>query len=74
MRVITPIYSDRNELEKVEAEVTTRVLGEESSAARGERGFGGGSPTLRRFLQFFSKTYAFLSILWSKFLLKTRVI
>jgi len=36
-------------------------------------GSGAKSPTLRRFLVFFPKKYAFLSILWSKFLLKTRL-
>jgi len=35
-------------------------------------GLGAEPPTLKRFLQYFFKNYAFLSILWSKFLLKTR--
>jgi len=38
-----------------------------------ERGASGAEPpTLRIFLQFFLKKYAFLSIIWYKFLLKTR--
>jgi len=42
----------------------------EPLAAGGQCGFGDGFPTLRRLYSFFQK-YAFLCIIWSKFLLKT---
>jgi len=37
-------------------------------------GSGADPPSLRRFLPFFFQKYALLSILWSKFLLKRRLI
>jgi len=37
-----------------------------------KRGFGGGAPDAEEIFTVFPKKYAFLSILWSKFLFKTR--
>jgi len=47
-------------------------LGVEPPAARGKRGFGGEALDTETIFAFFSKKYAFLRILCSKFLLKTR--
>jgi len=49
------------------------VWGTRPQPPEANRGSGADPPTLRRFLQFFSKNYAFLSMLWSKFLLNTCV-
>jgi len=45
------------------------VVWDGASAAGGQQNFGGGAPTLRRFLQFILKYNVFLGIFWSKFLL-----
>jgi len=42
----------------------------EPPAAGGKREFGGGASDAEAIFTFFPKKYAFLSILWSKFLLK----
>jgi len=45
-------------------------LGAEPPATEGKRGFEGGAPDAEEIFAVFSKKYAFLSILWSKFHLK----
>jgi len=47
-------------------------LGAEPPAAGGKRRFGGESSDAEAIYKVFSKKYELLSILWSKFLLKTR--
>jgi len=44
----------------------------EPPAAGGKREFGGGAPDAEEIFTVLSPKYAFLSILWSKVLLKTR--
>jgi len=51
-------------------DATTRGLGVEPPAAGGQRGFGNGAPNAAAIFLDFSKNKAFLSIFWSKFLLK----
>jgi len=47
-------------------------LGAKPPAAGGKQGFGGGASDAEEILTVFSQKFPFLSILWSKFLLKTR--
>jgi len=53
------------------------IVGESNNAGvsgppKANGGWGAKPPTLRQFFTFFFKKYSFLSLLWSKFLLKTR--
>jgi len=67
------MHSTKNKLDKVViigGSNNVGFWGRISQPPEVNGGSGAESPTLRRFLQFFHKKYAFLSILWSKFLLK----
>jgi len=51
-------------------EITIWGLGAEPPVAGGQRGFGGGAPNAAAIYQLIPNNNAFLSIFWSKFLLK----